>query len=310
MNEKKEGLTENDLIACAICGVKRQILGGHVIAKHGLTKQEYKERYPGFSLVSPNRINHIKDALIAKYGQGFRKGVRRSKEEVDKITSSIRKTFAEGRVSWSKGKHWDEVLGVERVNEINARRRKTLSKTHEEKRSKGQWKLPLGARHKSAWGGYREDLQMYVRSRWEANICRLLNYFKIPFAYEPQVFDLSETCYTPDLFLPEEQIYVEIKGWMDSSSLQKITLFNQVYPDIRLYLIDYQKYSLLEYLCKDLVGGWEVLKDMSYLNKIRRNSSILRDYTLEALSREDIVQIIKTEVNILDRTRSKRPLGS
>lgn len=60
-------------------------------------------------------------------------------------------------------------------------------------------------------GGIRDDLGMYFRSRWEANIARLLNRFNIVWQYEPQRFKYPDNedgvlSYCPDFYLPDSDI--------------------------------------------------------------------------------------------------------
>ncbi len=37
--------------------------------------------------------------------------------------------------------------------------------------------------------------------------------------------------YTPDFYLPEQDTFYEIKGWMDQASAEKIALFRTQYPE-------------------------------------------------------------------------------
>ena len=104
-------------------------------------------------------------------------------------------------------------------------------------------------------GGIREDIGFYVRSNWEANFVRILKFNNIQFEYEPKTFQLTETIsYTPDFLINGE--WYELKGYMNESSILKISLFKQKYPDERLNIIDDLKYIELKLKYKNLIL-WE-----------------------------------------------------
>lgn len=104
-------------------------------------------------------------------------------------------------------------------------------------------------------GGIREDIGFYVRSNWEANFIRILKFENKKFEYEPKTFQLSETIsYTPDFLIDGE--WYEIKGFMNESSILKISLFKEKYPNERLNIIDHIKYNELKEKYKSLIL-WE-----------------------------------------------------
>lgn len=71
-------------------------------------------------------------------------------------------------------------------------------------------------------GGVREDIGHYVRSRWEANVCRICLKMGRKYKYEPKRFYITindvEYTYCPDLYFPDKDLYYEIKGHARSSS--------------------------------------------------------------------------------------------
>lgn len=112
--------------------------------------------------------------------------------------------------------------------------------------------------YSSANGGRREDLNnFYFRSNWEANYARILNSLQIEWEYEKHSFLLSNgTHYTPDFKIGENK-FVELKGWFDSDSKNKIELFIKEYPQYELDLIDEEKYYTLRNLFKHKISNWE-----------------------------------------------------
>lgn len=82
--------------------------------------------------------------------------------------------------------------------------------------------------------GYRQDIDMNVRSSWEANFVRVLNIYKIEFEFEPTVFSFpikkGTKAYTPDFFINKTREWVEVKGYLDDKSKIKLKRFKRYYP--------------------------------------------------------------------------------
>lgn len=73
--------------------------------------------------------------------------------------------------------------------------------------------------------------QYMFRSSWEHLFAKWLDYSNIKWQYEPKAFLLkvnnSPTTYTPDFYLPEFDIWIEIKGWMRPRAKLKILEFSK-----------------------------------------------------------------------------------
>lgn len=83
--------------------------------------------------------------------------------------------------------------------------------------------------------GYRKDLDLNLRSSWEANFARVLKLYKIEFDFEPTVFSFpikrGTKGYTPDFFFTKTREWVEIKGYLDDKSKVKLKRFKRYYPE-------------------------------------------------------------------------------
>lgn len=94
--------------------------------------------------------------------------------------------------------------------------------------------LKNGNAYKNTKSGYRKDIDLNVRSNWEANFVRILNLYKIKYEFEPTVFSFpikrGTKGYTPDFFLPKTDEWVEIKGYLDEKSKIKLKRFKRYYP--------------------------------------------------------------------------------
>lgn len=105
--------------------------------------------------------------------------------------------------------------------------------------------------------GYRKDISMFVRSSWEANICRMFNYLNIEFEYEKHRFDLGRHTYMPDFYLPEHELFIEVKGRQIFTNTDKFYEFVEKYPDKNTFLIDNDVYRKLNEKYKNIIHNWE-----------------------------------------------------
>lgn len=67
--------------------------------------------------------------------------------------------------------------------------------------------------------------KILFRSSWEVAYAKYLDKQGIEWQYESKTFDLGETTYTPDFYLPKSDTYVEIKGWWRDDAKKKFKLF-------------------------------------------------------------------------------------
>lgn len=130
--------------------------------------------------------------------------------------------------------------------------------------------LPEGANpYSRAAGGYREDIGIYVRSAWEANYSRYLNWLIeqgeiLSWEYEADTFVFhGETrgaiTYRPDFKVTERDgsiVYHEVKGWMDGPSKTRLKRMKKHYPDVRIVVIGEDEYKALS-KWKGLIPEWE-----------------------------------------------------
>lgn len=118
-------------------------------------------------------------------------------------------------------------------------------------------------------GGFRSDIGCYVRSATEANVFRWLAWLKDrgqikDFAYEPLTFRFEGVSrgpytYTPDFLVEENdgrKRYVEVKGWMDPTSRNKLKRMARYFPLVEIEVIGEERYREISQL-KPLIAGWE-----------------------------------------------------
>ncbi len=98
---------------------------------------------------------------------------------------------------------------------------------------------PLGNFYKKDYRFSKEQNKIILtRSSWETTTIDYFNKFNIKWLYEPKGFLLNNGHrYFPDFYLPELGIYLEIKGYMDKGSKNKIDEFELLYPKETLMII-------------------------------------------------------------------------
>lgn len=127
--------------------------------------------------------------------------------------------------------------------------------------------------------GFREDIKIVVRSGWEANICRILNAYGIKFRYEPQLFHFpiqrGTKAYVPDLFLPDTDEWIEIKGYLDRSGKVKLKRFKKYYPE------EFSKLTIITGGSKDSIDFFKSIGVQNILlySEFRKNyKSIIKNW--------------------------------
>lgn len=119
---------------------------------------------------------------------------------------------------------------------------------------------PRSKRH-PAREHYRSDLGLYMRSSWEANFARVLNYeveqgVVTRWQYEPDMFIFDRVkkgtrAYIPDFkvwnaFEPQPS-YIEVKGYMDAKSHLKLKRMSQYFKEVAIIVIGSNEYRDIEH---------------------------------------------------------------
>ena len=254
----------------------------------GILKEKYSKRFSG----NKNPMYGRKGSLAPFYGK---KHTQNTKKKMRGPRPSIRgeKNPFYGKHHTKKtkttlrnlylGKTYEEIYGKERAEEIKETLSelwvgRTFSKSHRKNLSKAavvlwqdeEYKKSRSGKNSSRYGknankgagvgiqGYRKDIGIFVRSRWEANVCRIFNYLGINYIYEPKRFPLEtlDKTYLPDFFLPDFKIYIEVKGYWSKEAKEKVDAFKKEYNPT-LLIIDGFIYNSLKRTYKPHIKSWE-----------------------------------------------------
>jgi hypothetical protein len=174
-----------------------------------------------------------------------------------KLSENMKKNWAEGKIDTSN--HWAKTeSGKKKIsNLLSGKKHTEEARKNMSMAAQARLRTKRERMYTSAKGGMRDDLQHYFRSSWEANFARILNHQGKKWEYEPTTFQLSETqSYTPDFYC--EGVYFEIKGRPDEKSRNQLELMAQLFPDVKIEVIDGVKYEVLRLHYKLLLQPlWE-----------------------------------------------------
>lgn len=80
----------------------------------------------------------------------------------------------------------------------------------------------------------------------EETFARILDYYRIKWEYEPKTFTLEwdddgkvREAFTPDFYLPEQELYVELttlRPELNTRKNKKIRRMNELYPEVNIKL--------------------------------------------------------------------------
>lgn len=162
---------------------------------------------------------HSSNILTKKYSAEELEQIRRQRI-AKKMATIIKTPIHNRRVSEGIKRAWKE--GKFDTEEIKEARRKGYAKRPSLKgKNNPMYGKPSPKGSGTGKGGIRKDIGHYVRSCWEANICRVCNHVGREYRYEPTRFSITvdsiERTYCPDLYFPKNDLYYEIKGHARSS---------------------------------------------------------------------------------------------
>lgn len=99
---------------------------------------------------------------------------------------------------------------------------------------------------KGCWYPLPNNTTIWIRSTYEKRVLDCLIDFDIDFEYEPRTFDLGESTYTPDIFMPEYNLFWEIKGYLREKDRLKLEKFNTTFSNININVIQIDDIKELE----------------------------------------------------------------
>lgn len=266
------------MITCKICRKEfKQITTSGHLRKHGITREEYLKQFPLAATTSFETAQ--------AHAKAMRKRVRAGDHfvpfrDIEGLAQEVHDKYKEGPVEYhcircGKTKKANKYLAVRRKfcsNDCNAQhirenpelyieRNRAISKSNKGKTKKGGYSR--------CRGGFRDDLGHYVRSGWEADVCRIFLHHNMPYDYEAYTVRLKDgkddlywsiDFVDPTHFLSEGLI--EVKGWWDEKSKKKKRLLRKQRPELYNSITFIEFKQMKEFIKKysSVIDNWESTK--------------------------------------------------
>ncbi|MHA1381348.1 MAG: DNA polymerase III subunit alpha [Candidatus Helarchaeota archaeon] len=91
-----------------------------------------------------------------------------------------------------------------------------------------------------------KEVGFVPKSSWEFNIARVLKYENINYSYESESYDVAGSQFTPDFYLPDFNILLEVSGFREPYGKKKLSLFRELYPNIKIIEITLKEYNRIK----------------------------------------------------------------
>jgi hypothetical protein len=195
-------------------------LSGHVPWNKGKSQPHVRYRD-----TDPQRCARISRALEGKprpymveRNKRLRSGIAIPLEQRKKISSSMRRARRTTNPIWNKGLTKSDHAGIASAAAKNS----ALSKG----RSRPFVSAKQGIRR---FWYYGPDCSLKMRSRWEVAYAHWLDSQKVRWLYEPITFIGLFVSYTPDFYLPDSDLFHEVKGRTSHADRYKIYALRERY---------------------------------------------------------------------------------
>jgi len=276
-------------LKCKLCGRVSPRLSGfgcHLAKTHGVTLREYATTTIGLRpalcacgcgeevllrrLTCAKVINgHQRKGKKGGWGNvGWSKGL--TKETHPGLAASAEKHLGN---TWGKRGWFKPGVGPQMSPEVEVERRRKIgiwSKAHNSmrypavakrcatsfRRALREGRVRFSMRTGSGKTGFRSDLGQSFRSTWEANFARVLNLLKISWKYEYSPKPITRVMYRPDFYLPDRDIFVEVKGYPSPKFRRRLPVLQRALGG-RLFVLDPNCYEVLRDVYSAKLSLWE-----------------------------------------------------
>jgi len=173
---------------------------------------------------------------------------------------------------------------------------------------------PIGA-GRCRW--YHYNGKTY-QGTWEFKVGLWLEYKKEKFYCHENVrqfkyqVDEVERTYCPDFYLPDKNIFIEVKGYFTKEDKQKIEIVRKLYPNEKIEIFDKDKLKQLSILDIDkqiniVIDEYEICyKDNESLNSFiakyeNKKIEIIKDFLFEKLNLSELAEKYVTTYRVINQ---------
>lgn len=233
--------------------------------KLGLTgnKKKVKHSDQPIPVIRTNKFSNDEERLKAK--SAF---MKKWHAENPHPRGMLGKTHNEEYKKWRSDymkSQWEDKNSFFNSEEHRQKTSDRMSKTMTERLKKN-----TGNIYSRGNGGTRKDLGFYVRSTWEANFARYLNFLQekgsiFKWEYEPDTFWFENIKRGTRSYMPDFKVwdteestpyYYEVKGYMDKKSQTKLKRMSKYFPEIEIRIIQSKEYKEISKY-KNVIKNWE-----------------------------------------------------
>jgi hypothetical protein len=138
------------------------------------------------------------------------------------------------KTTWStiKGDHWCPQCKTERSRQTNIARYGVPSPQQNAEIALRTARSQNNTFIKRHW---KTGEELVCQGSYEAKTVDYLNNNKIDYLWQPKTFQLSKSTYRPDLYLVQEDRWIEIKGYMRPDAQEKWNEFKGIFPTAELW---------------------------------------------------------------------------
>ena len=240
---------------CKICGKKMNKFGKHLFSEHSLTLKEYYDKY----------IKLSSEGLCMNCGKetSFNFAKRCYNVFCSRKCSNMCNIF-----NFRKGVHRKDLIHTCKIcsKEFYSKSKNSIYCSRkcyslDLDKNFNSSKFCLGQKNVNPHGhgkfGFREDLNQYFRSTWEANFARILNLLGIKWEYEKNRVHLGSCSTVIDFWLPELYLNIEVKGARFGTRDRKLQLLYSQQPNFPIKVVDGEVYKTLTNMYKNSIVRWE-----------------------------------------------------
>jgi len=218
-----------------------------------LTPFQHKERFK--KILPKERLEELYHKLKMTYSQIGQK-YNKSASFIQRIVKEygIKPRKAGGMIGKSLTK--ETKAKISKANKGKKRSLETRKKISEGKKGNKNPNFGKKRKHgKRCWYTCSNGDVVSMRSSWEVCYAGWLNKNNTKWQYEHKTFILNDgSAYTPDFYLLETNVWIEIKGWFTENHKKRIAAFKKEYPKIVLKVLQKKE---LEQLGIDLYKEYE-----------------------------------------------------
>jgi len=152
------------------------------------------------------------------------------------------------KAAWNKGLSKKDFPSLARPNQVGKRFGASLNGHTEETKRKISQKLSINNKGgRSKW--YKVAGQS-VQGTWERNVA--LKFEELGIRWQKlktnkdtleYIMDNKIRCYTPDFYLPEYDVFLEIKGHWWGRDREKMNIVLKTYPNKRIIILEKEQYN-------------------------------------------------------------------